>query len=200
MDSQLPFAAACERNKQPILDVLSRVLPAGGRILEIGSATGQHVVHFAPRLPAWDWQPSDQVEYLEGLRARIRREGAANISEPLELDVLGRWPAGLFDAVFSSNTAHIMHWEAVVAMFRGVGESLVTGGLFCLYGPFNQGGEFTSPSNAEFDADLKSRDPGMGLRDIEALESLALEHHMQWTGRHVMPANNQLLVFSKSDR
>lgn len=194
---QLPFAEACERNKQPILDVLSQVLPPTGRILEIGSGTGQHIVFFAPRLPGLLWQPSDRRENLAGISLRIEYEGAENTLPPIELDVLERWPEQEFDAAFSANTAHIMAWEAVCAMFAGLGRQLVFGGLFCLYGPFNQGGNFTAPSNEEFDRQLRARVPHMGLRDIEALESLAESHQMSLEQQYEMPANNQLLVFRR---
>ena len=194
----LPFAPACERNKQAIWEVLEQVLPASGTVLEIGSGTGQHVVHFAAQSPELQWQPSDRREYLPGLRLRLQHEGGSNILPPVMLDVLENWPEQVFDAVYSANTAHIMGWPAVCAMFQGVARRLIKGGVFCLYGPFNENGAFTAPSNAAFDAQLKSQDPEMGLRDIEALESLALEQHISLERRFQMPANNQLLVFRKS--
>lgn len=194
---QLPFAEACERNKQPILEVLSRVLPADGRILEVGSGTGQHVVFFAPRFPGLIWQPSDRGENLAGISLRLEHEGAENILPPIELDVLEKWPEQEFAAAFSANTAHIMAWESVCAMFAGLGRQLASGGVFCLYGPFNQGGIFTAPSNAQFDRQLRARVPHMGLRDIEALESLAESHQMNLELQVTMPANNQLLVFRR---
>ena len=191
----LPFAPACERNKGPILEVLTKELPDTGTVLEIGSATGQHVVHFARHLAGWNWQPSDRSEYMHGLRQRLNQEGSANIAEPIELDVLLDWPDTVFDAVYSANTAHIMSWEAVCAMFAGVSRCLARGGVFCLYGPFNVGGRFTAPSNEAFDAQLRRQDPQMGLRDIDDLESLAGQHHMSYVRNHQLPANNQVLVF-----
>ena len=197
--TQLPFADACERNKQAILDVLSQVLPGNGKILEIGSGTGQHVVFFAPRLPGLLWQPSEQGEALDGLFRRVDHEGAENTLPPVELDVLKQWPEQVFNAAFSANTAHIMAWEAVCAMFIGLERHLVPGGPFCLYGPFNQGGGFTAPSNEEFDRQLRTRSPHMGLRDVEALGSLAENHHMIMESQYAMPANNQLLVFRRDN-
>jgi len=194
---QLPFAEACERNKQPIVDVLIRVLPDKGRILEIGSGTGQHVVFFAARFPGLLWQPSDCRENLDGISRRIEQEGSENTLSPIELDVLDLWPEGVFDAAFSANTAHIMAWEAVCAMFAGLERHLAPGGLFCLYGPFNQGGRFTASSNQEFDRQLRTRSLHMGLRDIEALESLAESHKMSLQLQYAMPSNNQLLVFRR---
>jgi hypothetical protein len=195
--SNLPFSEACERNKEPILEALGRIFPTSGRVLEIGSCTGQHLVFFAPSFPELSWQPSDQLDYLEGLSARIRLEGSPNILEAIELDVTKEWPGQLFDAVYSSNTAHIMSWESVCAMFAGVGSCLLPGGVFCLYGPFNEGGRFTTVSNQEFDCSLRVRDATQGIRDLEALETLASGQQMKLTQQFRLPANNCLLVFHK---
>ncbi len=197
--SELPFAEASERNKQPILEALMEVFPDSGRVLEIGSCTGQHVVHFAPAFPGLSWQPSDCAEYLEELTARIRQEGAPNILDAFELDVTGTWPDSGFDAVYSSNTAHIMNWQAVRAMFAGIGRVLSPGGVFCLYGPFNENGQFTTASNEEFDRGLRARDPSMGIREREALDSLARSHRMKRVRQFRLPANNSLLVFKKTE-
>ena len=197
MSNGLPFSPACERNRQPILEALRQVLPEHGTVLEIGSGTGQHVVYFAEHLPGLQWQPSDRPEYLSGLRRRLGEEGGPNIRDPIVLDVLEEWPGGLFAAAYSANTAHIMGWPAVVAMFEGVGRRLQPGGVFCLYGPFNENGQFTAPSNAAFDAQLRGQSPEMGLRDIEAIEALAVARGMGLEQRFRMPANNQLLVFCK---
>lgn len=198
MNSELPFAEACERNKTPILNVLKEVLPARGLVLEVGSGTGQHVVHFAPHFPLLTWQPTERKEYLEGLRARISLEGGSNILPPVYLNVLKLWPDRNFEAAFSSNTAHIMGWGEVCRLFYGIGARLGPAGVFCLYGPFNEDGRFTSPSNADFDQQLRQRDPVMGLRDIEELDALARENQMRLQRREKLPANNQLLIFGKS--
>ncbi len=195
----LPYSEACERNKAPILNALLSVLPPQGRILEVGSCTGQHVVHFAAAFPGLSWQPSDRKEYLDGLSARITAEGGGNILRALELDVGSSWPDPFFDAVYSANTAHIMSWEMVCAMFAGVARLLRPGGVFCLYGPFNQEGRYTSDSNQGFDYSLRSRDPAMGIRDLEALDTLALSHHMELMQQIRLPANNSLLVFQKTE-
>jgi len=195
--NDLPFSDACERNKEPILGVLEQVLPQQGHVLEIGSCTGQHVVFFAGKLPGLAWQPSDQKEYLSGLSARIRQQGSANINDPLELDVTRTWPDRKFDAVYSSNTSHIMNWTSVCAMFSGVGFIIRPAGIFCLYGPFNENGRFTSSSNAEFDRGLRARDPAMGIRELADLESLAKDHQMELVQQFRLPANNSLLVFQK---
>jgi len=193
----LPFSEACERNKHPILEVLRQTLPEEGSILEIGSCTGQHVVCFAPEFPNLKWQPSDQAEYLQGLIFRLKAEGCGNIMPAVELDVLGRWPHQVFDAAYSANTAHIMGWPAVQAMFGGVARHLAADGVFCLYGPFNRDGKYTSASNEDFDRNLKARDASMGIRDIADLVSLAERHYMKLEREIPLPANNQLLVFRK---
>ena len=197
--THLPFSEPCERNKDPILDVLTKVLPVRGSVLEIGSCTGQHVVYFAPRMPALSWQPSDQAGYLAGLIARLELEGAPNIRPALELNVMDIWPKGPFDAVYSANTAHIMGWEAVVAMFKGIADLIRPGGVFCLYGPFNENGDFSAPSNQRFDHQLRLQNPKMGIRDVEDLVSLARRHQMMLGQRFTLPANNELLVFRRED-
>jgi SAM-dependent methyltransferase len=199
MTLELPFAEACERNKTPILNCLRKLLPRRGWVLEIGSGTGQHVVHFAPRFERLSWQPSERRDLLPGLHARIRSEGCVNVLPAIELDVFGVWPDQEYAAAYSANTAHIMSWPGVCAMFSGVGRRLRSGGPFCLYGPFNIGGRFTSASNEEFDRSLRERDPGMGLRDAEALDSLAQDHQLVLQGRLQLPANNLLLVFRRHD-
>ena len=194
----LSFSSAAERNRQPILDQLQHLIPPTGSVLEIGSGTGQHAEFFAEKLPGLLWQPSDRAENLPGLEARFSAQGPKNILPPLKLDVIrDKWPDAHFDAAFSANTAHIMHWEAVVAMFTGVAASLVTGARFCLYGPFNINARFTSQSNANFDAHLRAEDPKMGIRDMAEIESLANLHNMLLEQKLVMPANNFILVFKK---
>lgn len=198
MEHGLPFAPASERNKQPILEVLRDVLPTSGLVLEIGSGYGQHVVHFAAHLPQLRWQPSEQAENLASLRLRLDQQGGSNVLRAIELDVAADWPPLEVVAVISSNTAHIMSWPEVICMFDGVAKLLPPNGVFCLYGPFNVNGEFTAPSNRQFDQDLRSRKASMGLRDVAELEKLAQQRHMQLEQRIAMPANNQVLVFRKS--
>ncbi len=199
MDLEPPFAAACERNKAPIFAVLKEVLPTTGTVLEIGSGTGQHVVFFAAQMPTLQWQPTDRAQHLPGLSRRLAVANCCNILPPIELDVLQSWPQQDFAAVYSANTAHIMSWQAVCAMFGGVSQRLLPGGPFCLYGPFNLEGKFTSPSNAAFDAQLKCENPVMGIRDCEALETLASSQQLVLERRYSLPANNQLLLF-RQDR
>lgn len=196
--SSIPYSSAAERNRQPILDVLRVLFPAEGTVLEVGSGTGQHAVFFSQNLPGLMWQPTDKEENLSGLETCFLAEGNERILPLLRLDVLSDpWPGRSYDAAYSANTAHIMPWEAVIAMFAGVAAHLVEGARFCLYGPFNIEDRFTSPSNAQFDAHLREQDPQMGIRDMAAVENLANLHHMRLEQKIAMPANNFILVFKK---
>lgn len=194
-----PYAEACDQNRQPILEVIARVYTEPGTLLEIGSGTGQHAVFFARHLPHLQWQPTDVAANLPGIGAWIEEAGLPNVRPPLALDVRD-WPWAMegADAAFSANAAHIMSWPAVEALFAGIGQVLVPGAPFCLYGPFNIGGDYTAESNARFDAWLRSRDPNMGVRDVEALEALAQAAGLELTARYAMPADNFTLVFHKS--
>jgi SAM-dependent methyltransferase len=196
----LAVSAACERNKEPILAVLGRELAACHSVLEIGSGTGQHAVHFARYLPHLAWQPSELGAGLAPLAERIRLEGPPNLQPAIELDVRAHpWPIGRVDAIFSANTLHIMAWNAVEHFFRGAGTALAAHGVLCVYGPFRYRGGYTSASNAEFDEYLRARDPASGLRDFEALERLATGAGLGLAADHAMPANNQILVWRRQE-
>jgi SAM-dependent methyltransferase len=196
--SMLPVSDACERNKEPILSVLRVCFADRAHVLEIGSGTGQHAVHFARHLPHLAWHPTEQLTYLPDLAARVRFEGGANLQAPTVLDVRQAvWPARSVDAVFTANTLHIMSWTAVGALYRGVAAVLVAGGVLCIYGPFRYGGEYTSESNREFDLMLQERDPLSGMRDIGAVSDLAASYGLSLVADHDLPANNRLLVFRK---
>jgi len=197
----LPFSAACERNKGPILEHLLPLLTRPARVVEIGACTGQHAVHFARALPHLQWQPTDRAEYLPGLASRVAREGPPNLAPPLELDVTwSRWPVAAAEVLYSANTLHIMSWPEVAAMMAGVGRLLAAGadGWLILYGPFRYGGRYTSDSNAAFDGSLRDRDPQSGIRDIEAVDALARDAGLQLQADHRLPANNQLLCWRRS--
>ena len=193
-----PFAESSEQNKQPILEVLVDLFDSPGEVLEIGAGTGQHAVFFPRHLSHLRWQPTDVAGALPGISLWIDEAALPNVSPPLALDVLSAsWPVGRADYAFSANTAHIMHWPAVEAMFAGVGRILVPGGRFALYGPFNRDGAYTSESNARFDLWLKGRDPGSGIRDLEALNVLAEAGGMTLVRDIAMPANNAVLCWQK---
>lgn len=189
---------AADRNKAPILAILSREFAQTRRVLEIGSGTGQHALHFASHLPHVSWQPSDTGDYLPALRERLRMQGGPNLRDTIELDVrTNPWPVESVDGVFSANTLHIMSWSSVKEFFRGVGSVLSAPGVLCIYGPFRYHGKYTSESNAVFDDYLRKRDPESGIRDFEALDELALAQGLRWVADHAMPANNQLLVWHR---
>ncbi|UCE77441.1 MAG: DUF938 domain-containing protein [Gammaproteobacteria bacterium] len=193
-----PFAESCQQNRGPILEVLRVELADRSRLLEIGSGTGQHAVYFGAEFPQLLWQTSDVAEMHGGIQAWLDEAGLANVLAPLTLDVCqDEWPQHSYDAVFSANTAHIMAWSQVECFIRGIGRVLQTGGVFCLYGPFNYNGRYTSESNARFDSWLKSRDPLSGLRDFEALDDLARAAGLVFERDYAMPANNRTLVWSK---
>jgi cyclopropane fatty-acyl-phospholipid synthase-like methyltransferase len=193
-----PYSEACERNREPILGVLRQWLVMPGSVLEIGAGTGQHAVYFAEHLPHLTWTASDREENLHGIEQWIREAGLANLRGPVRLDVMDpHWPVISVDYVYTANTAHIMSWTEVEAMFEGVGKVLVPKGLFCLYGPVNRDGNYTSESNREFDEMLRARDPVMGIRDDQALIRLSRRCGLNYIADNSMPAKNRLLIWSK---
>lgn len=190
---------AAERNKAPILKIIAAEFAHTRQVLEIGSGTGQHALHFAAHLPHISWQPSDTGDYLSTLRERLRVAGAANLREVIELDVrIQPWPVDIVDGIFSANTLHIMSWKAVEDLFRGVGHVLGKPGVLCIYGPFRYGERYTSDSNARFDEFLRARDPHSGIRDAYAVDHLARQQGLELAADHSMPANNQLLVWRRN--
>jgi SAM-dependent methyltransferase len=193
-----PYSEASERNSGPILAVLRVAFAQATRVLEIGAGTGQHAAVFARALPHLVWQASDVAENVPGIRAWREAYPSPNLPEPLTLDVnVDPWPGAAFDAVYSSNTSHIMGWAEVERMFERVDAALDGGGRFCLYGPFNYNGRFTAASNERFDASLRARDPRMGLRDFAAVDALARRHGLTLAADHEMPANNRLLEWTR---
>ncbi|MEY4640050.1 MAG: hypothetical protein RLZZ227_44 [Pseudomonadota bacterium] len=191
-----PFSQACENNKQHILDIIRAEFAPRSRVLEIGSGTAQHVTHFARALPDVSWLPSDIAANLETVHAGLADCSLANIATPLALDVAQQpWPVSQLDGIFTANTLHIMSEMHVEDLFRGVQRVLRPGGRVCVYGPFKYGGEFTTPSNAQFDQRLKARDLRSGVRDFEWVNALAAQRGLRLRVDHAMPANNQLLVW-----
>jgi hypothetical protein len=200
---------APERNKAPILDVLRRVLPVRGTLLEIASGTGQHVAFFAEQLPQLRFVPSDiNLANLESIRAhrdelRSRTQACAstagdNVLEPREIDVRSSdWAVGKVEAIFCANMIHIAPWSCTVGLLDGVGRNLTVPGVFVLYGPFKVGGRHTSASNEEFDRTLRARDESWGVRDVEAVAALAEAQGLVLDERVELPANNQCLVFRR---
>ena len=192
-----PFSEACERNRDPILALLRNVLKDCRSVLEIGSGTGQHAVHFGGHLPHLQWQTSDLGENHAGIRAWIDATQPGNVLAPIALDMAAPvWPERRFDAVYTANTCHIMSWSQVETMVAGLARMLEPAGVFCLYGPFNYNGVCTSEGNSRFDAALRQQAPHRGIRDFEAIWLLAARNGLHLQADHAMPANNRLLVFA----
>ncbi|HCH33700.1 MAG TPA: methylase [Oceanospirillaceae bacterium] len=193
-----PFSQACANNQTVICEVLERVFADKKNALEVGSGTGQHGVYFAKNMPHLNWQTSDRAQNHAGIKHWIKDNPAPNLLAPIALDVLSdSWPTTCYDAVFSANTAHIMPWQAVVAMFAGVGERLLSGGVFCLYGPMKYHGVLAAQSNVRFDAWLQQQVPHQGIREFQELNQLAMDAGLTLQEDNAMPANNQLIVWQK---
>jgi hypothetical protein len=190
--------AAPERNKAPVLAVLQRILPQTGTLLEVASGTGQHAVHFAQNLPDWIIQPSDvDADNLASIQAWAREANLPNLRLPLQLDVCNAdWNIAPLSAIFNANMIHIAPWQVAIGLLGGAGRHLLPGGFLIMYGPFHIGGQHTAPSNQSFDDSLRQRDPRFGVRDLEAVVTLAQTHGIALQERVEMPANNQALVFA----
>lgn len=190
---------ACERNREPILESLEGILNSTtGTLLEIGSGTGQHAVYFAPAFPKLQWQPSDLKDKIPNIELWRKESRISNINSAIELDISQHpWPIENIKTVFSSNILHIIAWPLVTDFFIGVEKVLCEKGLCIAYGPFNYRGKFTSRSNEQFDAWLKTQDPQSGIRNFEAVNALAGKHKLELKNDLEMPANNRLLVWQK---
>ncbi|MEW5787644.1 MAG: DUF938 domain-containing protein [Pseudomonadota bacterium] len=193
-----PFAESSFQNREPIQAVLAGAFADRRRVLELSSGTGQHAVYFGEAFPHLTWQTSELPDKHAGIQAWLDEAGLANVLPPLAID-LNRvdWPAGPVDAVFNANTVHIVAWPLVENLFVGVGRVLEPGGLLCLYGPFNYGGQFTAESNARFDLWLKERDPASGVRDFEALDALARAQGLELWRDVEMPRDNRTLFWRR---
>jgi SAM-dependent methyltransferase len=197
------FSPSAARNCVPIRDVLTRVLPKKGIVLEIGSGTGEHAICFAKALPKVVWLPSDpDADSRASIEAWIATEGLANVRAPIAVDVRERvWGMendAPFDAIVSLNMVHIAPWEAALGLLAGAGRLLRPNGVLFFYGPFMRGGAHTAASNAAFDADLKRRDRRWGVRDVDDLVDQAAPHGLELREVVPMPANNLSLVFVKA--
>lgn len=196
------FSPAADRNKQPILAVLRHVLPDAGNALEIASGAGQHVAWFAAGLPRWTWQPSDvQPAALDSIAARAAQHGLQNVLPPLRLDVMAaRWLAedARFDAIVCTNLLHIAPWATCAALMQGSGRHLAAGGALITYGPYLEDGVPTSEGNLAFDQSLRAQDAAWGLRRREDVQAEAARAGLRLAARHAMPANNLLLVWTRT--
>ena len=195
----MTFSPAADRNKAPILEVLTRFLPGSTTVLEIASGSGQHAEHFAAARTDWEWQPTDgDASALASIASRTA--ALSNVRPPLMLDVLAPWPEplGRFDALYCANLLHIAEWATCAALMRGATRHLVPGGAMVLYGPYLVDGEPTARGNAAFDADLRERNPAWGLRRLGEVIAESERAGLAFERRVDMPANNLLLVFRRS--
>lgn len=199
---QARHAPATERNQRPILDVLRRVLPPHGVVLEVASGTGQHAVAFAAALPGVTWQPTDaDPTALDSIRAWAAGASLTNLAPPLPLDAASAhaWPLARADAVVCINMIHIAPWEACQGLMRGAGAVLPEDGVLVLYGPYRLDGRHTAPSNAAFEDWLKAQDPRFGVRDLDAVRAEAAANGLTLAEIVEMPANNLIVVFRKAN-
>ncbi|WDE11641.1 DUF938 domain-containing protein [Thalassomonas haliotis] len=195
----LNFSPSCERNQGYILTELEQLFAPVSRVLELGSLSGQHALHFASGLPHLSWQPSDLMENLPALRENIQQGGVENCLSPIALDVTfaGDWPEKQYSGIFTANTLHIMSWPSVVQMFEHLPKVCLPDALLTVYGPFKYQGAYTSDSNASFQQWLQDRDPLSGIRDFEAVDRLARQQGFELISDIRMPANNQLISWQK---
>ena len=191
---------AAQRNRAPILDVLRRVLPDTGLVLEIAAGTGEHAAWFAQNLPGLTWQPSDpSPEARASIAAWVEEAGLANLRPPLALDAAAdAWPVARADAIVCINMVHISPWEATEGLMRSAGRLLPPAGALVLYGPYRRTGHAIQPSNAAFDADLRHRDPRWGLRLLDDVTRCANAHRLKLDEVAEMPANNLSVIFRRA--
>ena len=194
--ADLPTAPAALRNFEPLLGLLRFEFADRRSVLEIGSGTGQHAAGFADNFIWLSWQPTELPTQLGSIQQWVDAASLPNLLSPIALDVSqSAVPAGQYDAVFSANTAHIMNEAEVAEMFALSGRILPEGGLLCLYGPFRHHGQFSTESNARFDATLRRSDPAMGIRDVEMLDEFAGRAGLSRRRYYAMPGNNQVLCY-----
>jgi SAM-dependent methyltransferase len=200
-DTDRRVAPAAARNRDAILDVLARVLPRTGIVLEVASGTGQHAVHFAAALPAITWLPSDpDAASRASIDAWRNHAALANLNAPVALDVrTSPWPVpDSLAAIVCINMIHIAPWAAAEALFRGAGERLANEGVLFLYGPYKRDGAHTAPTNEAFDSQLRATDAAWGVRNMEDVVELARQSGLSMEEAVPMPANNFSLVFKRS--
>ncbi len=204
-EDQRRHLPATARNRDPILNVLRNVLPRKGKVLEVASGSGEHVVFLAAAFPELSWQPSDMDQgMLASISAWIESsaqdpDAAGNILPPLYLDTReSPWPVEQADAVIAINMIHISPWPSCVGLMEGAGRILPAGGVLYLYGSFMRDGRHTHPNNAGFDATLRRQNPEWGVRNLEDVAGLANESGLVLDQVIDMPANNLSVVFKRT--
>lgn len=194
-----PFSQSAENNREPILEVLKEIITTDNkRLLEIGAGTGQHAVYFAPEFPHVQWVTSEVSKYHDGIKQWLKEAKQKNVHGPLQFEVgKDSFPKQKFDLVFMANVFHIMEWKKCKTLMKLFGRHLREGSQVVLYGPFNYDGEYTSESNKEFDAWIKEKYPGAGIRSFEDIKSVMEKNGFQLFKDYEMPVNNRTLVFTK---
>jgi hypothetical protein len=203
MQDNRQFAPATARNRQPILDVLLRVLPADGDILEIASGTGEHAVFFAPHFRPRRWIPSDpNPTAIASITAWSQEYSIDNLNSPLNINVLeSNWFEQIeifVSAIVCINMIHIAPWSACLGLMTGASKLLPNGGILYLYGPYKQSGKHTAPSNLDFDLSLRDRNREWGVRNLDDVVTAASDRGFKLQEVIQMPANNLSLVFLKT--
>ncbi|WP_413578005.1 DUF938 domain-containing protein [Bdellovibrio sp. HCB290] len=196
---EIPFSPAADRNKEPILEVLKKVLRAEDqRLLEVGAGTGQHAIYLAPFFPKMEWQPTEVSENLPMLKAAIKEANIPNIKTPYRMKVgEDDFPIRTYDVILTVNTFHIMSWKECKTFMKLISGRLQEGGKVLIYGPFNYNGKFTTPSNEEFDKSLRAENPSHGIRAFEDVISAMFKNEFELLKDYEMPANNRMLVFRR---
>lgn len=198
MNSNENYSAAADNNKAPILEVLKKYIKGEKRLLEVGTGTAQHAVHFAKHFEKLMWVTSDVAKNRSAINAVLVKEKLPNLFGPEKLEIgVDDFPKGSYDFVFTANTLHIMSWKECKTLFKLLGKRLREGSMVFFYGPFKYKGEFTSASNGEFDAHLKEQNIKSGIRNFEDVEKNMTDYGFKLVNDHEMPANNRLLVFSR---
>ena len=196
------YAPATERNREPILKVLSKVLPQNSKVLEIASGTGEHAVYFASKLPSCHWIPSDINPVSRSSITAWKNDNAIdNLSLPLFIDVTqDNWQfevAKEINSIVNINMIHIAPWQACLGLMKGAGEILPASGILYLYGPYKRNKEHTAVSNANFDRSLRDRNREWGVRDLEQVIEAAANANLKLQQVIEMPANNLSVIFSR---
>lgn len=197
--SEKPYAPSCDRNRDPILDVIRQYLVEPATVLEIASGTGQHALYFSSALPHLRWQCTDLATNLPGIQMWLDEAAQSNTPAAVALDVnQPEWPLQNVDVVYTANSLHIMSWDSVKALFAKVKTLLKGDGQLIVYGPFNYNGDYSSESNRQFDQWLLNRDPQSAIRNFEDVCQLAEQAGLSLIQDHPMPANNRCIVWKKT--
>ncbi|HEX9052139.1 MAG TPA: DUF938 domain-containing protein [Anaeromyxobacter sp.] len=195
-------ARAALRNRDAIATALRPVLPPTGRVLELGSGTGEHAVFLAAAFPALEWQPSDpDPEARASIAAWSAEARLPNLLPPLAHDLrTERWHHRPASAVLCVNVLHVAPPACVEALCRGAARALPAGGPLAVYGPFTRRGRALAGRLARLEATLRAADPALGVREVEALLEAAARHGLALEREVAMPEEGDLLLVLRRER